>query len=124
MDRRPLGGNHHRPLLVAGLIPGDQGHSQLHPGRCWWAVHPRSVVVDRQRATLVQGTHHKLGRIRWIEVLVVRFQFGTLVNCDVQAISGVLVTHCCSYDEVLGSAYTVTLIVQNQEISISSEMHS
>ncbi|KAG2559897.1 hypothetical protein PVAP13_8KG037065 [Panicum virgatum] len=70
LGRRPLGGNHHRSLLVAGLIPGDQGHSQLHSGCCWWAVHPHSIVMDHQRATLVQGTHHKFGRIRWYGVLV------------------------------------------------------
>jgi hypothetical protein len=54
----------------------------------------------------------------WCDFSVERF-----VNCDVQAISGGLVTCCCSY-EVLGSAYTVILMVQDQEISISSEMHS
>ncbi|KAJ1274082.1 hypothetical protein BS78_05G035300 [Paspalum vaginatum] len=44
---RALGGYHHRALLAAGRIPGDQGHPQLHPGR-------------RRRA--VQGPRHEFGR--------------------------------------------------------------
>ena len=65
LDRSALGRDHHRALLAAGLIPGDQEHPQLHSGRRWRAVRTDLVVVDRQRKALVHGSCHKFGRVGW-----------------------------------------------------------
>ncbi|XP_040383479.1 amino-acid permease BAT1 homolog isoform X2 [Oryza brachyantha] len=62
LGRRRLGGGRHRPLLAAGVVPGDQGHPQLHPGRRRRAARARAVVVARQRAALVQGPRHESRR--------------------------------------------------------------